>query len=126
MSLRHWLLTFSAVFAIAWISVGADAPGIQLVRESGSDMLHGIANTTHGAMKWSHGAFLYKDSTYPPAFYTLDREGNWISSATFRAPNEAQAWSYDFDRGTDGSIVLAGAYSSDQGHVPFLAWISAD
>lgn len=127
MSLKRWLFTFSAVFALAWISTGADAPGIRLVRESGSDTLHGIADPTHGAMKWSHGAFLYKESgTYPPAFYTLDREGNWIYSATFRGPNGAHVSSYDYDRGTDGSIVLSGAYSSDQGAVPFLAWSSAD
>jgi hypothetical protein len=126
MSLRRWSLTFVAAFAFVWISNGADAPGIQLVRESGSDTLHGIANTTHGAIKWSHGAFLYMESGYPPAFYTLDREGNWIYSAAFRAPNGALAWSNDYDRETDGSIVLAGQYSSDQGAVPFLAWISVD
>jgi hypothetical protein len=89
--------------------------------------LHGIADSTHGQLKWGHGAFVYKDcGTYPPAFYTLDREGNWISSATFRAPNEGRTWCHDYDRAPDGSIVLAGSYSSDQGAVPFLAWISAD
>jgi hypothetical protein len=127
MSLKRCALAFLVVFAFACVSFEADAPGIQLVRESGSDTLHGIADPTHGAIKWSHGAFLYGEfGTYPPAVYTLDREGNWISSATVRAPNGAQVWSHDYDRGTDGSIVLSGQYSSDQGAVPFIAWISAD
>ncbi len=99
-----------------------------VIRESGTDSLDRIADTTHGALKWSHGAFLFMDfssSNVAPAFYTLDRDGRVISSVSLSIPGAQDFWASDFDRAKDGTIVfVGGSYSAGGQAAPFIAWIS--
>jgi len=87
MTFTRFSLMVSALLALAWATVGAGPTGPRLVRQDGTDDLDGVADLTHGVMKWSHGAFLYKDTgTVPPSFYTLGRDGQSNSPATTRQP----------------------------------------
>jgi hypothetical protein len=82
-----------------------------------------------GLSKWSHGAFVLLSKADPaaPSFYTLDRNGRAASSAVFRIPGASRVWAEDYDRGTDGTIVLCGgSYSADGRLAPFIGWISPD
>ena len=63
----------------------------------------------------------------PPTFYTLDRDGRLLSSATASIPGSADVSLGDFDRRDDSSIVFIGEAHSAYGQpVPFIALISAD
>ena len=45
-----------------------------------------VADRSRGSLKWSNGAFLFKEATgaAAPIFHTLDREGRLVSSFTLR------------------------------------------
>jgi hypothetical protein len=86
-----------------------------------------IAEQTHGVLKWRNGAFLYMDAASVPIFYTLDREGRLLSSATVEIPGAAQLWYSHFDRGADGSVVFTGGVYSAYGQAaPLIAWLAPD
>lgn len=128
MTFTRFSLMVSALLALAWATVGAGPTGPQIVRQGGTDNLDGVADLTHGVMKWSHGAFLYKDTgTTPPSFYTLGRDGQLIATATQSIPGAGRYVTTGYDRRRDGSIVSAGqAYFPVGQSVPFLTWLSGD
>ncbi len=121
---------FALAGALASTFPGRARSAPHLVREAGIHWLDLLADASHGALKWSHGAFLYMDfnsSGLPPTFHTLDGDGKLISSVTLNIPGAAHFWPGDFDRGSDGSIVFAGgSYSANGQAAPFIAWISPD
>jgi hypothetical protein len=130
MDSKLFSFVLSGVFAFAWIAGAADTGALTAVRQSSTGSLDAVVDQSHGHLKWSHGMFLYMDSgvnARPPSFYTLDREGKLITSATLSIPDAAQFWFADFDRWTDGAIVFAGgSYSSYGEAAPFIAWLSSD
>ncbi len=94
----------------------------------GSITLNGVADTTHGVIKWTHGAFLYQTlGEKLPTFDVLNPQGEIISSFIPNIPGAMRVWVHDSDRGPDGSIVFSGSSYSNEGQsVPFLCWISAN
>jgi hypothetical protein len=127
MTVHRLLLVFSGVFALTFVTVAADSPSPKLVLEAGTDKLDAVANSGHGRMKWSHGAFLHMDTigALPPIFSTLDREGRFISSTKVSLTDAAEFWVFDFDRKADNSIVFSGmTHSSYEEDFPFIAWVS--
>lgn len=63
MTFKCLALPFLGVLTFTLIVKGADAPGPKLASQASTDKLDGVADLTHGLLKWSHGAFLYMDAT---------------------------------------------------------------
>ncbi len=126
MTFKFLALTFWGAYGLTGLLAASDVPGRQL-KLQGNVNLDPIAEQTHGVLKWRNGAFLYMDEASVPIFYTLDREGRLLSSATLEIPGASQVWGYHFDRGADGSVVFAGGVYSAYGQAaPLIAWISPD
>ncbi|MGI9074292.1 MAG: hypothetical protein ACR2JB_23935 [Bryobacteraceae bacterium] len=131
MSFRRLPVRFAGLLALTSLTAAvAEAFGPQLIAQTKIIALDSIVDRSHGAVKWSHGAFLYADlgaGGVPPTFYTLDRDGRLLSSATASIPGSADVSLGDFDRRDDSSIVFIGEAHSVYGQpVPFIALISAD
>ena len=129
MTIKRFVLLFSCVSIFSWIVAKADAPGIHLVRQGGTNQINPIDEQLSRGMKWSHGAYLFLDEIggKPPAFYSLDRDGTWTNTAQFQDSEAAQFYSFDYDRETSGTIVFSGETETRPRVVsPFLAWTSAD
>lgn len=129
MTFKRLAVALAALLALAPLMlVAADTAAPQLMVQTKTITLDPIADQTRGAMKWSHGAFLYV--AFGPGdlpFYTLDREGRLLSSATAVIPGSAHVSLGDFDRRDDSSIVFIGqAYSAYGEPAPFIALISTD
>ena|ERR1700685_3461732 len=104
-------LSLPTVFTLAFAApLRVDAFGPQLIPATRWSPWTESQTKTHGALKGSHGAFLYASllGGMPPTVYTLDREGKMASSATLEVPDAGSLWSTSFDRAPDGTIVVAG------------------
>src|ERR1700685_1442638 len=118
----------SGLLVLARLVTGADAVG-----PSGTQIksiaLDALTDQTRGSMKWSHGAFLFQNASGggPPTFYTLDREGQFVSEVTASIPDSADVSVGTCDRRDDNSIVFIGqAFSAYGQPAPLIGLISAD
>lgn len=117
------------VAAFGGIVVAADAPGIHLVRDGGTDQIDPLNNQLRRGLNWSHGAYIFEDNLAgePPMFYTLDRDGTWVHTARFEYSGAGRFLVYAFDRMSDGTVMFAGGIETAPRAVsPFIAWISSD
>ncbi len=129
MAFKRFVLLFSCASIFTWIIAKADAPGVHLVWQSGTDQINPIDDQLSRGMKWSHGAYFFMDEVggKPPTFYSLDRDGTWTDTAQFQNPEAVGFYSFDYDRESNGTIVFSGETETAPRVVsPFLAWISAD
>ncbi len=130
MTTRRCLCALAGVFAFAWLSpMRGETSGPQLISQTPAVTLDCPGDISHGHWKWSHSAFVYAlmAGGLSPTFYTLDREGKFVSSATPQIPDVTGVSLLDSDRATDGSIVYSGWSASAYGEVqPFLIYLSPE
>lgn len=129
MALKRFVLSLLFVSIFTWIIVAADIPPVHLIRQSGTTRINPIDEQLHRGMQWSHGAYVVEDNIagQPPVFYTLNRDGDWITTARFQNPEATLFYTFTYDRETDGTIVFSGQTETAPRVVsPFLAWTSAD
>ena len=98
MTFKRFVLLFACVSVFTWIIARADAPGVHLVRQGGTDQINPIDEQLRRGMKWSHGAYFFMDgiSGKPPVFYTLDLDGRWTDTAQFQNPEPTRFSSSGF------------------------------
>jgi hypothetical protein len=118
--LKH--ISLLSLFIVAFVLKGAP-PVIHAV--SAPTNLDAVAQG-NGILKWSNGGFLHSVfDGQAPSFFTLDREGRFVSSVTADLPAAAHVGFHDSDRASDGSIVFSGAaWSSEAQVASFIVWIS--
>ncbi len=130
MSSKGLAIALTGLLASVPLTVAAaEAAGPQPLVQTKTIALDSLADQHRGEMKWSHGAFLFQalGVGLPPTFYTLDREGRLVSSATASMPDVGHVVVIGFDRWDDNSIVFIGQADSAYGEtVPFIGLISAD
>lgn len=128
MTFKRLSLAFSGLLALTQLVAAADAVGPSMTQIN-SIVLDSLTDQTRGSMKWSHGAFLFQNASGggPPTFYTLDREGQLLSSATAAIPESAYVSVGTCDRWDDNSIVFIGqAWSAYGQPTPLIGLISSD
>lgn len=125
MSCKRFALLFICFSVFAWFLAQAGAPGLDLVRQGGTNQINEI--NEHLFMRWSHGAYLAMDGLAggPYVFYTVGRDGEWTHTAQFRNPEGTRFYVFAYDRQSDGTIVFSGQTEAEVVS-PFLAWTSAD
>ncbi len=127
MSFKRFAVLFICASVFTWFVVQADAPVFHLVRQGGTEQINEINH--HFFMKWSHGAYFAMDqiAAGPIVFFTVDRDGEWTSTAQFQNPEGIRWYVFEYDRQTDGTIVFSGQTEiGEREEFPFLAWTSAD
>ena len=124
----RWVCAFPAVLALAVLlprqAETAEPPSFT---PTSTIALDGIGDLQQGQWKWSHGAFLHAVGAggLSPTFYTLSREGRFVSSITPQISDTTAVSLIDFDRAPDGSIVYTGQSASAYGGPqPFLVYLS--
>lgn len=128
MTLKASSLALSGLLALTRLVTAADAAG-PTMSQIKSIALDSLTDQTRGSMKWSHGAFLFQNASRggPPTFYTLDREGQLLSSATAAIPESASVSVDTCDRWDDNSLVFIGqAWSAYGQPAPLIGMISAN
>ncbi len=101
------------------------ATGDSLGPSTGVQLTYELAN--HRVPKWSHGALLFldKDQSSSVTLLMFDQRGFQLSPITFTVPGSVSISVHDWDRGSDGTVVLSGAAVDNAGRSSsFIAWLS--
>lgn len=124
----RWLYAFPSVLALAGLLPRpAETAEPSRLSPASTVVLDGIGDLNHGHWKWHYGAFVYALGVghLTPTFYTLNRNGKFVSSATPELTEVTGVSLADFDRAPDGSIVYTGQSASAYGEPqPFLVYLS--
>ena len=116
-------LFLAGITAFSMAAFAADSVP-RVIQEGDVSYLHSVAELTHG-LKFTHGAFICAD-LQAARFYTLSRNGDLITSWKLEEPEDTRYYITDFDRFSDGSLVVVAVPSVYADGSPFLAFLSPD